>query len=176
MVAVSTPVELIRGQTHTVDFTAAYHTQYDIGVEMDKKQAMRLFPCATDPSRFTPGPCEEVFPVDLNLKLSADGLDVSDLLTPAGTGTGGRYGGNDTYMRVMAFVSLQPGRHYRLTWTSLKDGTALSPAYPKLVVDATSLVSETNAIRALMLMALAMVLVITGAIWAAILYLRCRKP
>jgi len=69
MVAVEMPVELVQGQTHTVDFTAAYDTQYDISVEMDQKQAMRLSPCTTDPSRFSAEPCEEVFPVDLSLKL-----------------------------------------------------------------------------------------------------------
>jgi hypothetical protein len=175
MVAVEIPVELIQGQTHTVDFMAAYDTQYDIGVEMDQKQAMRLFPCTTNPSRFTTDPCDEAFPVDLNLKLSADGLDVSDLVTPAGTGAGGRYGGNDTYMREVAFVSLQPGKHYRLTWTSLKDGTVLSSSHPRLVVDATSLVSETNAVKALMVVALAILLTVTGAFWAGILYFTQRK-
>ncbi|CAL4868935.1 hypothetical protein MMA231_03224 [Asticcacaulis sp. MM231] len=175
MVAVEIPVELIQGLTHTVDFTAAYDTQYDVAVEMDQKQAKRLFPCTTDPSRFTAGPCEEVFPVDLNLKLSADRLDVSDLLTPAGTGAGGSYGGNDTYMRVVASVSLQPGRHYRLTWTSLKDGSVLSRAHPKLVINSTTRISKTNAIKWLMFMALAIVLVITGVVLATILYIRRRR-
>ena len=94
---------------------------------------------------------------------------------PASTGAGGRYGGNDTYMREVASVSLQPGIHYRLTWTSLKDGTVLSRAHPKLVVDSTTLISETNTIKGLMLIALAIVLVVTGVVWATILHMRRRK-
>jgi len=171
MVAANVSTNLAKNSSHTIDFMAAYNSSYTIGVELDQRRAMQLFPCTTNPGNFSSG-CHEVFPINIALKLSENGQDISGRIRLAGTGAGGQYGGHETYLREVGYVSLQRNKHYRLTYMSLTDGSALALAHPRLVVDASAQYSETLMVQQLGALILATILAITSGIWALILYLK----
>jgi hypothetical protein len=141
---------------------------------MDQRAAKRLSPCMSDPASFSTSNCKgQAAPVALSFGLWADGEDVTkSIMTPTAS-AGGEYGGDETFTWEAAFVRLQHGRKYHLSVRVVGDGTILSAAHPRLVVQvATPGFLEMVMLQRLAALAVAIVLILGAIIWAAVGWLK----
>jgi len=170
-------IDLRPGSTRTVKFRAGYSELYAIGLQMDQKIASQLAPNSVDPDKFcnSQQACK-AWPASIAFSLSVNGVDITKSVQPNTATAGGEYGGQETFTWQAAYVDLRRGEDYQLTARSTADGSALASAKPKLVVS----VDTPGFYEGLMLQSfgafiLAGVLIICGAIWALVNWLRTRR-
>ncbi len=175
------PADLRLGANRNASFNAGYDELYAIGLQMDQRVTISLFPCTADPASLSlnRAACERpevrVWPVALSFALSADGHDISRSIRMSSAAAGGEYSGS-TFTWQPAYVELQRGKEYRLTVHSLRNGSALDPARPRLVMGVvTPGFLEERMLRRMAALVSGAVLVIGGLVWGAARWLPDRR-
>lgn len=172
------PIDLRPGAVKSATFTAGYKERYAIGLEMNQRTAKRLFPCMADPDAGKAA-CKgqgPIWPVALSLTLSANGEDVTKSIGMTGGSSGGEYGGQQTYTWLPVYADLRRGVKYRLVARSPADGSALSAARPRLVVEVYRPgFLEELAVEDLAAYFVGGILIIGASVWASAGWLSARR-
>lgn len=171
------PIDLRPGAVRTATFKAGYSELYAIGLQMDQKAAKDIAPTSVNPDKFCSPqqPCK-AWPASLSFSLSANGTDITKNIEANTATAGGEYGGQETFTWQAAFVNLQHGKEYHLTARSTADGSALLPAKPRIVVSVvTPGFYEGLMLQSFGAFVLAGVLIVSGAVWALVNWLRSRR-
>lgn len=173
-------IDLRAGATTTVEFRAERSVQHEIGIEMDRVTAERLFPCTAGREYLGPvGQCPGAkLPVSLQVLLFENSVDRSDLVSPDTSVSGGRYVfavEHQTFTRTAAYADLSRGKRYRLVIQSLSDGTAALPASPRLTVSVSPLDTMSETIIRFFGFWLAVAMSVVAGIWLTVVYLK-RDP
>ena len=166
---VNAPLDLKSGARSTVEFRAKHSGSYYVGVEMNRQQAQRLFPCMADSASSSYGRCAPgEFPLELLLHMqAAEGVAPLNLRTDRSL-TGGSSHGN-AFTRAIAYTWLEGGKTYRLTATSQVDGTSLGPTTPRLVVEMEAISGKEKGPVAMLLALLACIAGVAAIVWAAVI-------
>ncbi len=168
-------IDLHQGATTAVEFRAGRTVQHEIGVEMDRLTAERLFPCTA--GREYHGPIDQCvgakLPISLQISLFENGVDRSDSVSPSTSDAGGSYvfaSEHQTYTWPAAYADLSSGARYRMVVKSLTDGTAAISANPRLTVEVSRLDTMDEAIIRYLGFRLALATAAVGVIWLLIGY------
>lgn len=174
------PIDLTHGATVRVTFRPQYAERYAIGVRMNQRVAARLYPCTVSAELMQKPECKKpalAWPVNLSIKLSSDGRDLSSEIEPETSLAGGEYEGADTYMWVAAYMRPVPGTTYYLDVRSIGRASSLDVAQPHIFVSAANAPGrlESNAIEQATAWVVGVVLVLGAGIWAGMSSFR-RQP
>jgi hypothetical protein len=176
----SAPLVLKPGAVQTLEFKSKLDGASQVGVEMDQALAKRLFPCTADALLSSTEACPPdrvaSWPVALSFRLTADGKDLPPAFEPSSAESGGEYEGDTGYTWIAGYITLEKGRRYRLVVRSLKDGNALQPAHPRLVLeDPKAGFYEEKALESLASLLAAALLTLAGLIWGVWAWWRSRR-
>lgn len=165
-------IDLTPGATARATFRPEYAELYAIGVRMNRRVAERLYPCTVSTEATQKPDCKDPalrWPVNLSLKISSDGRDLSSEIEPETSLAGGEYEGTDIYTWVAAYMRPVPGTTYQLDVRSIGRASSLDVAQPHLVVSAASApgLLESNAIKQAAALVVGVLLVVGAGIWAA---------
>jgi hypothetical protein len=165
-------IDLTPGATARATFRPEYAERYAIGVRMNRRVAEHLYPCTVSTEGMLKPECKNPalrWPVNLSLKISSDGRDLSSEIEPETSLAGGEYEGTDTYTWVAAYMRPVPGTAYHLDVRSMGRASSLGIAQPHLVVSAASApgLLEGNAIEQAAALVVGVLLVVGAGIWTA---------
>lgn len=174
------PIDLTPGATTRATFRPEYAERYSIGVRMNQRMAERIYPCTVSPDAMQRPECKSPalpWPLNLALKISSNGRDLSSEIEPNASLAGGEYEGADTYTWVAAYMHPVPRKTYDLDVRSIGRASSLRVAQPHLIVSAASApgLLEGNALEQVAARVVGVLLVTGAAIWAA-MSSRRRQP
>lgn len=173
---VSAVIDLSENATSELAFRTDADGGYQAELEMDQPMVGRLYSCVAGIDTVIAPSCQgPSMPLDLSISIVGEkGPVVQDRYVADGA-RGGSFGG-DTFAVLMDAGQLQPRTDYRLVVRSLRDGSALAPARPRLAVDIAPGQRDLETLQRVLTMAGAGLIATVALIWAAILAaMRLRK-
>ncbi|MBI5939238.1 MAG: hypothetical protein HY859_02300 [Caulobacterales bacterium] len=165
---VSEIIDLAEGATSELAFRTDADGGYQVELEMDQPVAKRLYPCVADVDTLASPSCDgPSMPLELSILIVGEGGNVVDQRFDSEGQRGGTFAG-ETFIILMNAGQLEPRTDYRLVVRSLRDGSALSPARPRLTVDIAPGRRESVMVTRALALVAAGALGIIALIWAAI--------
>lgn len=134
--AVTFPIDLRPGVTHSPVFHADYDQRYEVNVEVDRSLPFEKIHCLLGEQipgiPATPGRCSNApSPLALEWVAFEHGREIA-----RGDTQPGQFGGyGPTITRTIGRVGLRPGHSYQMEIRSLKDASALATTNPRISVE-----------------------------------------
>ena len=167
------PVNLQHGATQSQPFTVGISADYLVELEADRAMPFEQLNCLLGIDTGTPIQCDGVASVELTWQVTSS--------NPAGIVAEGNSGGpgsgawSDTVSRTLGSFPAKKGDEYVLKVVSTKNGSALMPANPRVVVRQHPLQSKSTAVAAQLLFWFGIVVVVVALVLLVFRHSRLRN-
>jgi hypothetical protein len=170
---VNFPVNLEQGMTQSQQFSVGMDAEYLVELEADRALPFEQLNCLLGVDPGAPIPCDGVSPVELIWQVTSANPNGVVAAGDSREHESGAWG--DRVSRTMGSFTAKKSHEYVLKVVSKRDGSALMPAHPRVVVRQHPLHSKGHALVAQPLFWFGVVMVVVALVWLVCWHSRLRS-